>query len=274
MTHVASIQMASGPNVSANLLEAERMIEEAAKSGAELVVLPENFAIMGVHETDKVEQREAPGEGPIQDFLARQARRHKLWLVGGTIPLQASVPDKIRAACLLLNPEGEQVARYDKMHLFDVEVVGSGEKYTESETIEPGDEIVVVDTPFGRLGLSVCYDLRFPELYRVMLDRGVEILAVPSAFTALTGKAHWDALVRTRAIENLCYVIASAQGGYHLNGRETWGDSMIVDPWGTVLERLPRGPGVIMAKLDRGYLESTRKLFPSIEHRRIKCGQP
>ncbi|RRQ21250.1 carbon-nitrogen hydrolase family protein [Thiohalobacter thiocyanaticus] len=272
MTQVASIQMASGPNVNANLLEAERMIEEAAKRGAELVVLPENFAIMGIHESDKVEQREASGEGPIQEFLARQARRHRLWLVGGTVPLQADAPDKIRAACLLINPEGERVARYDKMHLFDVEVVGSGEKYTESETIEPGNDITVVDTPFGRLGLSVCYDLRFPELYRVMLDRGVEILAVPSAFTALTGKAHWDALVRSRAIENLCYVIASAQGGYHLNGRETYGNSMIVDPWGTVLERLPRGTGVIMAKLDRGYLESTRRLFPSIEHRRIKCG--
>lgn len=271
MTQVASIQMASGPNVNANLLEAERMIEEAAKKGAELVVLPENFAIMGIHESDKVKEQEAPGEGPIQDFLKRQAQRHKVWLVGGTIPLRSSVEDKIRAACLLINPEGKQVARYDKMHLFDVEVVGSGEKYTESETIEAGKEVVVVDTPFGRLGLSVCYDLRFPELYRAMLDQGVEILAVPSAFTAMTGKAHWDILVRTRAVENLCYVIASAQGGYHLNGRETYGNSMIVDPWGTVMERLPRGTGVIMAKIDRSYIQSTRKLFPCIDHRRLIC---
>ena len=271
MTQVASIQMASSPNINANLLEAERMIEEAARKGAELIVLPENFAIMGVHETDKLKEQETPGSGPIQDFLFRQAQRHKVWLVGGTIPLRSSVEEKIRAACLLINPQGEQVARYDKMHLFDVEVVGSGEKYTESETIEPGSEVVVADTPFGRLGLSVCYDLRFPELYRAMIDQGVEILAVPSAFTAMTGKAHWDALVRTRAIENLCYVIASAQGGYHLSGRETYGDSMIVDPWGTVMERLPRGTGVITARIDRSYIQSTRQLFPCIDHRRLKC---
>ncbi len=273
MTKVACLQMASGPNVGANLFEVEKLIYQASKQGAKLVVLPENFAIMGLKETDKVAVREADGSGPIQDFLAQQSKRHGVWLVGGTIPLVATDPKKVRAACLVYDDKGKRVARYDKIHLFDVQVVGSDERYTESETIEAGTELAVVDTPFGKLGLAVCYDLRFPELFRAMLDQGMELIAVPSAFTAITGRAHWEALVRSRAIENLCYVLAAAQGGYHVNGRETHGDAMIVDPWGTVLDRLPRGSGVVLAEIDLGRVRSTRRHFPAIDHRHLYCGR-
>lgn len=271
MSRVACIQMASGPNVGANLFEVEKLIYQAGKQGAKLVVLPENFAIMGLKETDKVAAREVDGKGPIQDFLAQQAKRHKVWLIGGTVPLVADDPAKVRAACLVYDDKGQRVARYDKMHLFDVKVVGSDERYTESETIEPGDKLAVIDTPFGRLGLAVCYDLRFPELFRAMLDQGMEMIAVPSAFTAITGRAHWETLVRTRAVENLAYVFAAAQGGFHINGRETHGDSMIVDPWGNVLDRMPRGAGVVCADVDLERVKSTRRNFPAVEHRRLHC---
>jgi nitrilase len=264
--------MASGPNVNANLLEAARLIATAADSGAELVVLPENFAIMGMSETDKVTIREQAGSGPIQEFLAQQATKHKIWLVGGTVPLVAGPDDKVRAACLLFDNKGHQVARYDKIHLFDVCLNEGAETYDESQTIEPGDRVVVADTPFGRLGLAICYDLRFPEQFRCMLADGMDILALPSAFTAITGRAHWEVLVRARAIENLCYVVAAAQGGYHVNGRETHGDSMIVDPWGGVLDRLPRGSGVVNGVFDRERLETTRRNFPALEHIKIPCG--
>jgi deaminated glutathione amidase len=271
MSRVACIQMASGPNVGANLFEVEKLIYQAAKQGAKLVVLPENFAIMGLKETDKVGLRETDGKGPIQNFLAQHAKRHKVWLVGGTVPLVADDPAKVRAACLVYDDKGKRVARYDKMHLFDVKVVGSDERYTESETIEPGDKLAVIDTPFGRLGLAVCYDLRFPELFRAMLDQNMELIAVPSAFTAITGRAHWETLVRTRAVENLAYVFAAAQGGFHINGRETHGDSMIVDPWGNILDRLPRGSGVVVADVDLERVRSTRRNFPAVEHRRLHC---
>ncbi|RCX31095.1 carbon-nitrogen hydrolase family protein [Thioalbus denitrificans] len=271
MTKVAAVQMASGPNVTANLYEAERLITKAAEADARLVVLPENFAIMGMQETDKVAVREPEGRGPIQAFLAEQARRHGVWLVGGTIPLEASVPGKVRAACLVYDSSGERVARYDKMHLFDVRITESAESYTESRTIEPGDGLTVIDTPFGRLGLAVCYDLRFPELFRGLFARGMEILALPAAFTAITGRAHWEVLVRARAIENFCYVVASAQGGYHFNGRETHGDSMIVEPWGGVLDRLPRGSGVVLGEVNLERVRDIRRNFPVAEHRRLGC---
>ncbi len=268
-SRVAAVQMASGPNVKANLFEAERLIRSAVDAGAGLVVLPENFSIMGIKEKDKLLAREEAGEGPVQTFLAQQARRHGIWLVGGTIPLVSGDEEKIRAACLLFNDKGEQVARYDKIHLFDVSLEESGEKYTESETIEGGEQTVVVDTPFGRLGLAVCYDLRFPEQFRAMLDDGMEVCALPSAFTAITGRAHWEVLVRARAIENLSYMIAAGQGGYHVNGRETHGDSMVVDPWGVILDRLPRGSGVVVAEIDRDRLASIRRSLPAISHRCI-----
>ena len=271
MSVVACVQMASGPNVGANLLEAERLIEEAVSQQAQLVVLPENFALMGKTEHDKIAAREQDGQGPMQEFLAEQSARHDIWLVGGTIPMVARDDNKILAACLVFDDTGRQVARYDKIHLFDVELVDSGDQYNESETIESGDEVVVIDTPFGRMGLSVCYDLRFPELFRQQLAAGMEIVVLPSAFTAITGRAHWEVLVRARAIENLCYVIAPDQGGYHLNGRETHGHSMIVDPWGTVLNSLARGPGVVCADVELERLNSARRNFPSIEHRRLQC---
>ncbi|NOX42649.1 MAG: carbon-nitrogen hydrolase family protein [Gammaproteobacteria bacterium] len=262
--------MASGPNVHANLIEAERLITLAVDSGTSLAVLPENFAIMGLDEVDKVKIKESPGNGQIQNFLSDQAAKNKIWIVGGTVPLTADHKDKVRAASLLYNDKGKCVARYDKIHLFDVHIEETSENYNESETIEADDKIVVVDTPFGKLGLSICYDLRFPELYRLMLDKNVEIIALPAAFTAITGKAHWESLVRARAIENLCYIIAAAQGGYHINGRETYGDSMIVDPWGTVLDRLPRGSGFVTAKIDPEFIAVTRKNFPAIKHRKLK----
>ena len=268
---VAAIQMASGPNTGANLLEAERLIAEAAGSGAQLVVLPENFAFMGKRDRDLLTLREEPGQGPLQDFLRQIAKRYGVWVVGGTIPLNAEDAAKLRAVCLIYDDQGRQVARYDKIHLFDVHLVQVDERYTESDTIEAGDRVLVVDTPFGRMGVAVCYDLRFPEQFRNMLDQGVEFLVVPSAFTAVTGKAHWEILVRARAIENLCYVVAAAQGGYHVSGRETYGHSMIVDPWGSVLAEASRGSAVVCEEIKRQCLDTIRRTFPSIYHRRLKC---
>ncbi|MBS0260285.1 MAG: carbon-nitrogen hydrolase family protein, partial [Proteobacteria bacterium] len=220
---VAAIQMASGPNVSANLAEAERLIELAVEAGARMIVLPEFFCIMGMKDADVVKVREAEGHGPIQAFLARTAKKHHVWLVGGSVPLEASTANKVRNSCLVYDERGKLVARYDKIHLFGLDL--GNEHYQEAKLIEPGDRVVVINSPFGRIGLSVCYDLRFPELYRAMPD--VDIIVVPSAFTATTGRAHFETLIRARAIENLAYVIAPAQGGYHLSGRETHGDSMI-----------------------------------------------
>ncbi len=262
---VAAIQMASGPSVAANLSEAERLIGMAADQGAKLVVLPEFFAIMGKKESDKVAVRETEGKGPIQKFLSAMAKKHKIWLVGGSVPLEASVLSKVRNSCLVYDDKGKLAARYDKIHLFGMDL--GNERFREDKTIEPGDRVVVVETPFGRVGLSICYDLRFPELYRAMGD--VDIIVIPSAFTETTGKAHWETLVRARAIENLAYVVASAQGGYHLSGRETHGNSMIVDPWGVILDRLPRGSGVVIANINPAYQASLRKSLPALTHRTL-----
>lgn len=271
ITKIAGIQMASGPNVNANLIEAGRLTSLAVEAGASLVVLPENFAIMGMKEQDKVQVSEELGNGPMQEFLSEQAKKYGIWLVGGTIPLKSSDPGKVRAACLLYDDKGQVKAQYDKAHLFDVHIYQSDENYNESETIEPGDSIIVVDTPFGKLGLAICYDLRFPEMFRSMADLGVEIIAIPSAFTAVTGRAHWEPLVRARAIENLCYVIAAGQGGYHVNGRESYGDSMIVDQWGQIIDRLSSGSGFVIANYDRDQIRKVRKTFPVLEHRKIVC---
>lgn len=262
---VAGIQMASGPNVHANLTEAERLIKIAATQGAKIVVLPEYFCIMGTKDTDKVKAQEIADNGPIQRFLAKMAKKHKIWLVGGSMPLASNNPKKIRNSCLVFNDKGIQVARYDKIHLFGLDL--GSEHYHEENTIEPGNEIVVVETPYGKMGLSICYDLRFPELYRAMGE--VDLIVIPSAFTETTGKAHWETLVRARAIENLCYVIAPGQGGYHLSGRETHGNSMIVDPWGVVLDRLPRGSGVVLASINTGYQTSLRHSLPALKHKTI-----
>jgi predicted amidohydrolase len=267
---VAAVQMATGLDVAANLDEAERLVREAAAGGAGLVVLPENFALMGTQAQDQIALREADGAGPLQSFLTRVAAQQQVWLVGGTIPLATADPGRVRAACLVFDERGQRVGRYDKVHLFDVSVPGADEHYQESATIEPGAAAVVIDSPWGRLGIAVCYDLRFPELFRRMLDQGVEIIAVPAAFTANTGQAHWETLVRARAIENLAFVVAAAQGGRHPNGRETFGHSMVVDPWGTVLTELPWGTGCVVSAIDREFQGSVRRDFPAIAHRRLQ----
>ncbi len=262
---VAAIQMASGPNVTGNLGEVHRLIAKAVAQGARLVVLPEFFAIMGMNDQDKIKVREQAGQGQIQNFLSDTARHFGIWLVGGSIPMAASVPDKVLNSCLVFDDQGKQVARYDKIHLFNLEL--GNENYHEANTIEPGKQVVVVNSPFGRIGLAICYDLRFPELFRAM--KNVDIIVLPSAFTETTGKMHWEVLVRARAVENLAYVIAAAQGGYHINGRETHGNSMIVDPWGRVMDRLARGSGVVMADINPTYHASVRASLPALSHRTL-----
>ncbi len=269
MNRVAAIQMASGPNVQANMDEATRLIAEAAAGGARFVALPENFGLIGESETVKLRHAEADGSGPMQDGLAAAAAKHGVWVVGGSVPLATPAGERVRQALLLYDDTGRRVARYDKIHLFDVTLQPSGETYRESGSIEPGDQLFAVDSPIGRLGLTVCYDLRFPELYRSLLDQGAEIFLVPSAFTRITGGAHWEPLLRARAIENLAYVIAPAQGGYHVNQRETWGHTMVVDPWGTILGVKEQGSGVVFADLDPQFQQRTRANFPALQHRRI-----
>lgn len=266
--------MASGPSVSANLMESERLINRAVERGAKMVVLPENFSFMGMAEDEKLRVAEVDGAGPVQDFLSAQASKHGIFLIGGTIPLSTKSPKHIRAACLVYDSSGERVARYDKMHLFDVNLEEGNEQYAESETIEPGDEVCCVDTPYGRLGLAVCYDLRFPEQFRQMAESGIDIIVLPSAFTAITGKAHWQHLVCARAIENLCYLIAPNQGGYHVSGRESYGHSMVIDPWGGIVDSLDSGAGVVIAEIDRDVIDRVRKNFPALEHRRLGCRSP
>jgi len=266
---VAALQMTSGPEVEANLATAGALLEEAAADGARLAVLPENFSFLGLKDADKRAVAEADGAGPVQEFLAASARRLKLWIVGGTMPLRSGADGRVAAASLVYDADGARVARYDKIHLFDVDIPGRAETYRESANVAPGTQTVVLDTPAGRLGLSVCYDVRFPELYRHLSAAGAQLLSVPSAFTAPTGRAHWETLLRARAIENLCYVIAPAQSGIHPNGRETYGDSMIVDYWGRVLKRVPRGRGCAVAEVDLAGQSGVRESFPALKHRTL-----
>ncbi len=268
MPLVAAIQMTSGPDVSANLQDARALLEEAAGRGAQLAALPENFAFMGLGDGDKRRIAEEDGRGPVQDFLGEAARRLGLWIVGGTVPLRGAADGRVAAASLVYDAAGERRARYDKIHLFDIQVPDRAEEsYRESANVAPGSTPVVVETPLGRLGLSVCYDVRFPELFRRLTAAGAELLTVPSAFTEPTGRAHWETLLRARAIENLCFVLAPAQSGFHPGGRETYGDSMIVDHWGRVLTRLPRGRGCITAEIDLDRQRRDRRSFPSLTHR-------
>ena len=265
---VAAIQMTSGPDVSANLANARELLTQARDRDARLAALPENFAFMGLKDADKRAIGEADGSGPIQDSLAATARDLKLWIVAGTIPIKSS-DGRVAAASVVFDADGKRVARYDKIHLFDVDIPGKVESYRESAHVAPGSEPVVVDTPVGRVGLSVCYDMRFPELFRKLSAAGAQIITVPSAFTAPTGRAHWETLLRARAIENLCYVIAPAQSGFHPNGRETYGDSLIVDYWGAVLQRLPRGTGCVVADVDLNRQVEARTSFPALTHRML-----
>jgi deaminated glutathione amidase len=264
---VAAIQMTSGPDVRGNLAVAQELLASAAAAGASLAVLPENFAFMGLDDADKRRVGEPEGDGPIQAALAEAARHLQLWIVAGTVPLRLAGEGRVAAASLVFDASGRIVGRYDKMHLFDVDIPGRQEHYRESANIAPGKAPKIVETPLGRLGLSVCYDLRFPELYRALSAAGAELLSVPSAFTAPTGRAHWETLLRARAIENLCYVIAPAQSGLHPNGRETYGDSLIIDHWGRVLGRRPRGRGIVVREIDRGAQAEARAAFPALRHR-------
>lgn len=271
MTMAAAIQMVSGLDLQANLDQATELLGQASKAGARLAVLPENFALFGAADEAKLSVAETDDGGPIQDYLSDQARRHGLWLVGGTIPVRQTGSDsRVAASCLVFDETGQRRARYDKVHLFDVDIPGRDERYAESRSTLAGTQITVLDTPLGRLGLAVCYDLRFPEQFRLMADQGVELIALPSAFTAATGRDHWEVLLRARAIENLCYVIAPDQGGVHPGGRETWGDSLVASPWGEILARSARGPSVVLADIDLARMHQIREHFPVLQHRRLK----
>ena len=269
MNRAAAIQMASGSNIKGNLLEAEKQIANAVADGAELIVLPENFGMIGAKQEDVLEYREVYGSGPLQDFLAEQASKHAAYIVGGTVPLQTTGANKYRNSLLVYNRSGENIARYDKIHLFDVTLPENNKSFSESDIIEAGNGVVVVDIDGIKLGLTVCYDLRFPELFRLLLDKGAEVMVVPSAFTSETGKSHWHALLKARAIENLSFVIAAAQGGYHVNGCESYGHSLIIDPWGKVLDEISSGPGFAIADLNFQQQKQVRDRFPSISHRKF-----
>jgi nitrilase len=262
---VAAVQMVSGPQPSENLATAEALVGEAAAAGARMVVLPEYFCLMGLQDSDKIAACETAGTGPVQDFLARMAAQHGVWLFGGTVPIACADAQRVHNSLLVYAPGGECVARYDKIHLFGFD--NGIERYQEAQTIEAGTAPVAVQTPFGRVALSVCYDLRFPELYRALAP--VDLIVVPSAFTATTGRAHWEVLLRARAVENLAYVIAPAQGGIHANGRRTHGHSMIVDPWGKIVAELAQGAGVAYAEIDPNYQARVRASLPALEHRVI-----
>jgi len=274
---IAAIQMASGPQIKANLLEATRLIREAATKGAKMVVLPESFALMAMNESENIDLAEEEGKGQIQDAIRQCAIDNKVWVVAGSISLKTKGSEKASAASLMFNDKGEIVARYNKIHLFDVEInydaVDGNNKakdvYKESDTFEPGKDIVVVDTPFGKIGMSICYDLRFPILYREMVNQDAEIFLIPSAFTKTTGKIHWEPLIKARAIENQCYVIAPAQGGYHVNGRHTYGHSMTVDYLGQVHGLRLKGTGIITINIDLAAQKKVRKSFPVLKHRKL-----
>ncbi|MGT0192005.1 carbon-nitrogen hydrolase family protein [Burkholderia pyrrocinia] len=260
---VAALQMVSTPDVTRNLAEARRLIAEAAGEGAQLVLLPEYFCFMGHRDTDKLALAEPYQDGPIQRFLADAARRHGIWVIGGTLPLKAPEPDRVLNTTLVFDPSGNEAARYDKIHLFNFKK--GDESFDEARTIRAGDTVVAFDAPFGRVGLSVCYDLRFPELYRRMGD--CAMIVVPSAFTYTTGRAHWETLLRARAVENQCYVLAAAQGGKHENGRRTWGHSMLIDPWGEVVAVRDVGASVVLGAIDPQRIADVRQSLPAWRHR-------
>ena len=262
---MAAIQMVSGPRVAENLAVAGGLIADAVAQGAQLVVLPEYFPIIGAADADRVNAREDYGHGPVQDWLAATAQKYGIWVFAGSTPLTATVADKMRNTSLVYNPAGECVGRYDKVHLFGFRK--GDEFYDEAAFIEPGNDPVAIETPFGRIALSICYDLRFPELYRALAP--VDLILVPAAFTDTTGRAHWEILLRARAIENQCYLLAVGQGGKHENGRMTHGNSMIVDPWGEILDRKLKGPGVVIADLDHARIAEIRESLPALAHRKL-----
>ena len=269
MGTVAAIQMTSSHVVDDNLTAAGNLLREAKNAGAEVACLPENFSFIGLKDADKLGVAEADGQGKVQSFLSELARELKMWILGGTIAIRTQNESRVANSSLLIDAHGKRVARYDKIHLFDVTIPGRNENYRESNHVMPGREPVIADTPVGRLGLSVCYDMRFPELYRELVGQGAEWLAMPAAFTVPTGLAHWETLLRARAIENLCYVVAPAQSGMHSSGRETYGDSLIVDYWGRVLTRLGQGNGVVTAEIDLAAQAESRARFPALDNREL-----
>jgi nitrilase len=265
---VAAVQMVSTASLPANLAAAESLIAQAAAGGAELVALPEYFCLMGMKDEDKVAAREIDGSGPVQDFLAAQAQRHQITLVGGTVPLATNAPQRVRNSVLVYGPGGERIARYDKIHLFNFRK--DAESYDEARTIEPGAQVSTFDFTARngstfKVGLSVCYDLRFPELYRAMAQP--DLILVPAAFTATTGRAHWTTLLKARAIENLAYVLAPAQGGRHENGRATYGHSMLIDAWGSIVAERDEGAGVVIGDIDPSLIATVRGNLPALAHR-------
>jgi deaminated glutathione amidase len=269
MGKVAAVQMTSSHIVADNLASAAALLRQAKDAGAEIACLPENFSFIGLKDADKLAVAEKLGDGMVQAFLSAAARELDMWILGGTIVIRTSDSNRVANSSLLYDGAGKRVARYDKIHLFDVTIPGRDEQYRESTHVLPGREPVIADTPVGRLGLSVCYDMRFPELYRELVSQGAEWLAMPAAFTVPTGRAHWETLLRARAIENLCYVVAPAQTGMHTSGRETYGDSLIVDYWGQVLSRLPKGTGVITADIDLTSQAEARARFPALDNRQL-----
>jgi nitrilase len=260
---IAAIQMISSADIENNLAHAAQLLQQAKQRGAELILMPEYWPLMGLQDTDKIAAAESLGSGKMQSFLANQAKQLGVWLIGGTLPLISSEPEKVLNTTLVFNPAGEQIARYDKIHLFGF--TKGDESYQESKTITPGNQVVSFETDFGRVGLSVCYDLRFPEMYRAM--GSCALIVVPAAFTYTTGQAHWEILLRARAIENQCYVLASAQGGLHQNGRRTWGHSMLIDPWGKIIDVLSEGEGVVAGEIDLPALAAIRDSLPALKHR-------
>lgn len=265
MTKVAALQFVSTPQPEENLSTARRLVAKAVDLQAQLVLLPEYWPLMGMHDADKVAHAEHLDSGPIQECMSDLARQHGIWLIGGTLPLVSPEEGKVLNTVLIYSPNGERVSRYDKIHLFGFKK--GDESYDESRTIVPGAAVGTFDAPMGRVGVSVCYDLRFPELYRAMGE--CSLIVVPAAFTYTTGKAHWEILLRARAIENQCYVLAAAQGGKHINGRRTWGHSMLVDPWGDIKAVLPESEGVIVGDIDRSLIAEVRENLPALKHRRL-----
>jgi len=266
---VGLVQMVSTPVVAENLEAAGRLVAQAAAQGARLVALPEYFCILGMRDTDKVAAKEKDGAGPIQEFLAAAAKRHGIWLVGGSVPLECSDPGKVRNSCLVYDSEGRRAARYDKIHLFGLDL--GAERFEEARTIEAGSTPCAIDSPFGRIAVSVCYDVRFPELYRALAP--MDVILVPSAFTATTGRAHWEPLLRARAIENLAWVLAPAQGGTHPNGRQTHGHTMVIDPWGKIVAERTTGAGVVVADIDPEFQANMRRSLPALTHRVLQVGR-
>ena len=269
MTKAAVIQMTSNADSHENLRKAYSLLQQAAHCGAQLAVLPENFSFMGMTDQDKFRIAEQDGDGLVQAWLARTARELNVWIVAGTVPLKLVGESRVAAACLVFNAQGERVARYDKMHLFDVDVDDSTGQYRESTTLVAGQKPVLVDTPIGRVGLAICYDLRFPELFRHYSASGAEVLVVPAAFTVPTGRSHWEVLLRARAIENLCYVLAAGQTGLHSNGRTTYGHSMVIDPWGEVVNCQSQEVGWVIADINLHQQRERRGKFPVLSHRRL-----